>query len=184
LDALLAGKGASIRAIGARFGLSYHAVARHARNHLPAERRAALLAGPARVAELTNLAAEESKSVLEYLALARGIFLNQLLDAAELRDKTSVATIGGRLLENLKAIASITGELRNAAGLTINSTTNIAIMSDPRFIELQAGLVKIAREYPDARRAILTLLQDLDAKVASPILSNAPLIDAECSDAA
>ena len=52
--------------------------------------------------------------------------------------------LSGRLVEVLREMAEITGEMeRLNPGISV--TTNIAIMSDPRMIELQTGLLQIAR---------------------------------------
>ncbi len=64
-----------------------------------------------------------------------------------------------------------------------NVTTNIAIMSDPRMIELQSGLLQIARAHPGARQDIIGLLRNLDAAPAMPAPNGAhpPMIECEAS---
>ena len=167
--------GASLVAIGAQFGISKDSIHRHFKTHVSRERKAALLAGPIRVDELLNKAAAESKSVLEYLQITRGVIFQQFLTAAEVGDRNGVAHIGGRLLDVLRQLGHLTGELREISGLTINQTANIAIMTDPRMLDLQAGLLSIARAHPAARGDIVKLLRSLDGKGEAPALNGAPL---------
>ena len=55
------------RLLGAQFDLSADSIWRHFRSHVSERRKAELLAGHARVNDLVNSAAKESKSLLEYL---------------------------------------------------------------------------------------------------------------------
>ena len=60
IEALRA-SGASLRTLGVKFGLSKDVILRHATQHVSSERLASLLVGPARVADLANAAADESR---------------------------------------------------------------------------------------------------------------------------
>ena len=69
--------------------------------------------------------------------------------SAEAQTAFTLAALSGRLVEVLKEIGKITGEIERL-NPGINLTTNIAIMSDPRMIELQADCSSIARAHPAA----------------------------------
>src|SRR5208283_3617990 len=75
--------GSSFEALAERYGMSRWAVSRHCRAHLTKERRIELMAGPVKVGDLVNRAAEESKSVLEMFAVERSLLFSRMLSCAE-----------------------------------------------------------------------------------------------------
>jgi hypothetical protein len=95
IELLVAGGGASHRALARKYGLSRHAVDRHWANHVSPERRAALAIGPLEREALASRVAEDSESVLL-----------------------------GRLNENLNSIARLTGELSNSPLIQHNTVNN------------------------------------------------------------
>jgi hypothetical protein len=169
--------GASLNTLSYKFAVSKDAIHRHFRKHVSDGRKAELLAGPARVEELANAAADESKSLIDYLAITRGVLFNQFLSCAEAGDRAGVAFIAGKLLDTLREHGRLTGELRQLSGVTINNNT-LNIVSSPAFLTLQDGLLKIARAYPGARAEIVSLLRGLETGEPSKP-SGATLIEAE-----
>jgi hypothetical protein len=167
IEMLRAG-GATLRAIAKRFGepLDKDNISRHFRNHVSRERRAELLAGPARVEQLANAAADESRSLLEQLQIVRAILLNQFLVSAEAGDRQGVVSLAGQLIQALRELGRVTGELRELSGVTINRNV-INLFATPEFTRLQAGLLKVARAHPAARSDIVALLRSLDAAPAA-----------------
>lgn len=159
IERLKAG-GASIRSIGERFNVEKTAIWRHWAQCVSTERKGTLLVGEVRLAELVDMANAEDKTLLEYLTLNRSILVNQLLIAAEAADSHGTAFLSGKLLECLEKIGKLTGEIRQLGSTNV---TNIAIFNSPAFVELQAGLVAISRQHPEARAAIVALLRKLDA---------------------
>jgi hypothetical protein len=173
--------GASLDALAAQFGLSRYSIHRHCRNHLSAQRRAELTAGPAKVEQLANAAADESKSLLDYLGITRSVLFNQILNAAEAGDRNGVANVAGRLLESLRELGRLTGELRLVSGITVNHNS-LTLIGSPEFGALSEGLLAIARAHPEARGDIVALLRTLDApSLPKPNggMPAGPLIDAE-----
>ena len=162
IEALRA-SGVSLDALAKKFKVGRDILWRHWRDHVSAEMRAHYLAGPATIEMLREKAAEENLSVLDYLGIARSLLVGQMTASSDAGDAYRVAVLSGRLVEVLREIGRITGEVERlgGAGVTINNT--VAIMSDPRMIELQQGLLRIAREHPDARPTIVALLRGLDA---------------------
>jgi hypothetical protein len=166
-------------ALSKKFGLSKDAIWRHCKSHVTRERRAELLAGPARVEELANAAAEESHSLLQQLQIIRSVLLSQFLSAAEAADRQGVALISGRLLESLRELGRLTGELREVVGISVTNNV-VNLFASPEFAVLQEGLLKVARAHPAARVDIIALLRGLDARPGAPKLSGAsPLIEGE-----
>ena len=88
---------------------------------------------------------------------------NQFLNAAEVGDRPGVANVAGRLLESLRELGKLTGELRELSGVTINNNT-LNLFASPQFTALQEGLLRIARTHPDAKVDIVALLRGLDEK--------------------
>jgi hypothetical protein len=171
--------GASLRSLSERFGLHRDAIWRHCQLHVTPERRASLLAGPAKVEQLANKAADESTSLLDHLRIIRSVLLNQFLNAAEAGDRTGTALLSGRLLESLREVARLTGELREVAGISVTNNV-VNLFASPEFTALQEGLLKVARAHPGARADIIALLRGLGARPGAPQLSGAPpLIEGE-----
>jgi hypothetical protein len=167
--------GASKESLSKEFGVSRFAVMRHVKNHLSQKRKLELMAGPVRVHDLANAAAKESKTLLEYFGIARSVLFNQFLSAAEANDRNGVAAIAPRLLDSLRELGKLTGELRALSGITINNNV-LNIGSDPAYPELEAGLLEIIRKCPQAREDILALLAKLEATTTPGLLAAEPLL--------
>ena len=104
-----------------------------------------------------------SKSLLDYLGITRSVLFNQFLAAAEAGDRPGVANVAGRLLESLRELGRLTGELRQISGISITNNT-LNLIASPAFLALQEGLLLIARTHPTAKGDIVALLRGLDAK--------------------
>jgi hypothetical protein len=157
---LLAG-GASIQAVATKFDLPYYSLRRHFVSHVSAGRKAQLLAGPLSLGELAEKAASEGLALLDYLRLIRSTLLGQFLTASEAGDSNGAATVAGRLLECLRIIATLTGEISRTSA---SFTQNIAIMSSPMMADLQSMLIRTLQPYPAAREAVLSGLEELSAR--------------------
>lgn len=172
-ELMLAG-GASAKAVGEKFDLSHHAVWRHWTNHVATERKAQLIAGPLKLSQLAERAAEEGLSLIDYLRLVRSTLLSQFTSCAEAGDNHGTALLAGRLLEALREIGRLTGELGRLGG-GVNVTNNIAILASPAFAELQQMLLERLAPFPDARASVLTGLRELDQRLGGGVPS-APLM--------
>jgi AcrR family transcriptional regulator len=161
--------GVSLKALARQFDVSKDSVWRHFRTHVSDRRKAELLAGPARVEQLANSAADESRSLLEQLQIVRSVLLNQFLNAAEAGDRAGVTNVAGRLLESLRELGRLTGELREVSGITVNHNV-LNLFASPEFTALQDGLLRVARVHPEARGDIVALLRSLDAEPEAPAL--------------
>jgi hypothetical protein len=178
--------GVSLRVLSEKFGISKDSVSRHFKTHVSRARRAELLAGPARVEELANAAADESKALIDYLSITRSVLFSQFLSAAEAGDRGGVSLIASRLLDALREHGKLTGELRQLSGISItNDVMNIS--TSPSFLAFQDGLLRIARAHPEARSEIVRLLRGLETGPDGPEPTTAHsglLIEAEAASAA
>lgn len=155
--------------------LNWDAIWRHCARHLTDMAKASYLAGPKKIAELAEVAAEESESVLDYLRILRSALMHRLDKIAAGSDTAGMAAISAQLINVLNAIGKATGQISQMAGTVINITNNTAILNSPPFADLQSGLLQIAARHPAARADIVTLFRDLDAKYAGQTASTPPL---------
>jgi hypothetical protein len=182
IEALRIG-GASLDSLAAKFAIHRDALWRHMRNHVSADAKGAILVGEATLERLREKALEEKGSVLEHLQIARSMTLAAMVASAEAASWTTFSMLAGRYVETNREVARITGEIEKLPG--INITNNfLAIMNDPRMIELQAGLLAVARSHPGARGDIISLLRNLDSRPpqtnqngAQPLLIEAEAIN-------
>ena len=175
--------GASLDSLAKKFGVSRDSVFRHMRSHCTPEMKTSYLAGPATIAELKERAAQEGGSILDYLGVLRSILMGAITSSAEAKSAATLAMLSGRLIETLREIGKLTGEI-DRLNPSINVTTNVAIMSDPKMIELQSGLLSIARSHPDVRSDVVSLLRGLEGGTRPQASASArSLIDCEVVDA-
>lgn len=167
--------GASLESLARKFKGHKDAVWRHWRDHVSADLKTSYLAGLATIAELRERAAKEGGSILDHLSILRNILMGAITASAEAQSAFTLAALSGRIVEVLREIGRITGEIERL-NPSVNVTTNIAIMSDPRMIELQSGLLQIARLHPATRANLVALLRGLDAKPDGSKPGGAPLM--------
>lgn len=160
--------GASYEALSAQFNISADSIWRHFQRHVSERRKAQLLAGPARVNDLVNSAAKESKSLLEYLGIMRSVLFNQFLASAEANDRQGVVNVSSQLLAALRQLGTVTGELRQMAGLTINSTTVNNFASSPAYLALVEVVLEQLRDLPERRAAIVQAIRGFGDDAAAP----------------
>ena len=155
--------GASLDAVAEKFGVSRDAIHRHIGNHVEPEMRANYLAGPIALHQLAQRAADEGVSLLDYLSIMRSTLFRQFDVAASVGDHHGVGLISGRLLETLREIGRLTGELSKAGGnVTINN--NLMVLQSPLFAEAQSAVIAALAPFPDARIAVIRELRALDER--------------------
>jgi hypothetical protein len=168
--------GKSFEKLAEQFDLKRDAIWRHVHKHMTDERKASYLVGAAKIAQLAEVAAEESQSLVDYLSIMRSTLFAQFDRLAEAKDHQGVALISQRLIDVLREFGKATGQINTLASSTvINVQNNVQILNSPPFADLQAGLLRICADHPDARRDIVALFHDLDHKYASA--PPAPMIE-------
>jgi hypothetical protein len=132
--------------------------------HVPDERKRRLVLGPVAAAALAARVADESTSVLDHFAAVRA-GLYELFDAAlSAGDRNGGALLAGRLHENLQGVARLTGEL---ASSPLVVTQNNFLIS-PQFAEMQAVLIRVLAEFPEARARVIQEFRSLEARADPP----------------
>jgi hypothetical protein len=155
--------------IAAEFGISRHAVNRHWRAHVTDMRKAILIGGPVAIAKLAERAAEEDRSLLDYLSILRSELFHLFLAAKERGLTFDAASIAQRLLSTLEAIGRLNGQLRQA-GITINNVNAVSsgpttlVLNSPEVIKLQSTIISALSNHPEARGAVIAALRSLDAQ--------------------
>ena len=163
IERLLAA-GASIKGAARKFAIDYHALRRHWINHVSADARAAYIAG-AGVAkdQLEEVVADESLALIDHYRIVRGGLYKGFGAASEIGDGNALALLAGRLHENLRDCARLTGELQQ--GPLLNVQNNVSV--GPDYARAMAVIVSAVAPYPEAREAVIAALRDLDAASAS-----------------
>jgi hypothetical protein len=172
---LLRAAGVSLDKISARFDVHRDAIWRHWLKHVPEARKRTYLIGPAKLSELSDIAAEESSSVLDHLRVMRSILMQALSNSAAAGDYGQLATLSQPLLKCLAQLGQVTGEISTIASSIVINNSHTTILTSPPFIDLQTGLLRVCMDHPEARAAIVNLLGELDQKYAS---EPAPMIEA------
>ena len=152
----------SIKGAARKFAIDYHALRRHWRNHVSAEARAAYLA-EATKDQLEELVADETLALIDHYRIVRGGLYKGFGAASELGDGSSLALIAGRLHENFRDCGRLTGELQRGPLLNIQND----VLVNPDYTRAIARIVSALAPYPEARKAVIAALRDLDAASAS-----------------
>jgi len=170
--------GARLKAVARKYAVPYHGLQRHWKSHVDEERKARLVLGPVQVQALRARVAEENSSVIDNLKITRAGLFQSYEAAMKSADLHAVATIAGRLHENLRLLASITGELASSPLVSINNnsqTNNNILVADSGFAAFQARLIAVLRKFPDARDAVIAEFQKLETPEAvAPKLTHEP----------
>jgi hypothetical protein len=151
--------------VAERYNVSRDSLYRHMRNHVSEEDRASYLSG-APLKELAEKASQEGVSLLGYLSIVRGTLMTQFQLAASLNDRHATATISRALLECLREIGKLTGELLNSSPITSITNNYFAFINSPAFTELQGMLVQALADEPGALQKVLAGLDALEAKAS------------------
>ncbi len=166
---LLRLSGLSLDLVAARFKVKRDAVYRHMVNHVTEADRAQLIADLP-MKELARQAAEEGVSLLDYLKVIREVLMRQLLLAADSGDRSGTATLSGRAIECLRELGKVTGEISSLTSLTqVNNTA--VLVNSPVFAELQTMLIERLASYPEALKAVVEGLHELEHRSAPEGLS-------------
>jgi hypothetical protein len=152
--------GCSLDATAAKYGVSRDSIFRHMR-HVPDDVRLQYITETP-IRDLAARAATEGVTLLDHFTIVRGILLQQFQLAAAVGDRNATAMLAGKLIEVLREIGKVTGELSSFAvnSLTINNSTTI--LNSPIFASLQANLLQALAPFPAARSAVVTALRQMD----------------------
>lgn len=156
---LLAG-GAGVRAVARKFGVSPHALYRHWNGHVDDARKASLIAGPVRLTELADRAADESGSLIDHFIILRNTLYRRLDVCDAAGDANQVSALAGRIIELLREMGKLTGVLAKSG---ISITQNNLFIS-PQWAEVQAALVQALGRHPQARADVIRAFREIERK--------------------
>jgi hypothetical protein len=161
IDLALA-RGVSVNALAKRSGLHHDALYRHSRNHLPAQLRAKLIAGPSLDGiDLDKLRETESQSLLLHLVSLRHRLFASLDTAKEFGDGHMLSTLASQLHRNMELVGKLLGDL-NVGGTHV--TNNVLLL--PSYVSLRHALVDALAAFPEARRAVAAVLHKIEGDAA------------------
>jgi len=141
------------------------------------------LAGPAAIADLANLAAQENRGVIEYLSIVRSVLVHAMNTEAAKGNAYATERVAGRLLETLRDLGRITGEVSELARTSISITNNSAVvMNSPLVAEMQSELLLALQLFPEARAAVIAAFVRLDERHGQG--GDAKLIESRALEAA
>ena len=130
--------------------------------------------GKERVEALASQAAAEGRSVLDYFSILRSLLFSRLDAASAAGDDERVAKLVVPLLQTLKQMGRISGELGEMAArnITVNNVavTNVNILKSEPIVDLQRGLLETVQHSSQRPQRRLELVQKLDAKYSQPVL--------------
>jgi|RhiMetdeSRZDD1v2_1073273.scaffolds.fasta_scaffold1509411_1 hypothetical protein len=156
-------RGVSSNALARRYSLGPDAILRHAKNHLPPQLRAQLIAGPDLAIDLEHLRETESQSLLANLVALRHRLFAALDCAEEYQDAGMLTRVASALHANLELTARLLGDLG------VGSTTNVNVLVLPAYVELRVALVQALSAFPEAKQAVAAVLYQLESKAAAEI---------------
>ena len=134
-------EGQSLRSIAKKFELSYSAVGRHHKEHLPTA-----LTRAQEAQEVTQ--ADNLLDQIEALRAKAVQLLNQAENAGDL--KTALAGIG-QARACLELLAKVRGELQQEGAV------NITVSAE--WLELRAVMLQALEPYPEARERLITAIE-------------------------
>src|SRR5262249_12868871 len=100
-----------------------------------------------------------------FARLVRSQLVQNFLLASQCHDHHAAAVLAGRISELLRFIGQITGEVRQ---LSAGNTTNnmMVFVNSPEFARLEQIALRTLSPYPDALRAFISGLRELEAEAA------------------
>jgi len=176
IEMLRAG-GASCQSLANKFGVPGDTIWRHWTRHVTDEVKASYLAGPIQLHQLAERAAAEGLSLLDYLSIVRGTLMTMFQSAAQAGDRHGASASAGRLLETLREIGRLTGELGKISAGGVSITNNMLVMNSPAFANLQSTIIAALAPYPEARLAVVTALRSIEDDPQQPLMLEASPIE-------
>jgi hypothetical protein len=152
---------ATVLSVSNKFGLKPSGVYRHWQMHVSPATKAELVAG-VEIDKLAETVAAESDSVLRHYSLVRAKLYAYLDGAAEAGDRNSMDRFAGRLHQNFREMAAITGELQKSPLLVQNN--NVLSVNSPGAARLISTIVSAVAPFRDAAAAVAQALRKLEAE--------------------
>jgi hypothetical protein len=161
------------RAQAKKFGLCESSIYNHAKKHISAKYRQAILAGPS-VGEkaLREFAVEEGVSVLDNFKSLHRVLRGRFLRALDADDDALMLSHARVMIELLWKMGKLTREVTPSQTLIQNNTVIAAPLEQPEYLEVISKLTIVLRPFPEARQAVLAMLREVSGR-ADPKLIEA-----------
>ena len=159
------------------YGLSQHVVHRHWRRHVDAERLDRLRMGPVQRAALTSRLDEQDVSTIDDALVVRSALYERLDAAVKVGDDRAVDRITGRMHENIRLRADITGQIRPMVSNTLNLYTS------PDWARAEAFMLEALEDEPRARVKLLQAFRRAEMSDEPQVPQALPAIEHEGSHA-
>ena len=161
------------RSLAEKFGLGADALHRHAKRHISAEYRRAILAGPLHSEQdLRELVAQEGQSVLVNFRSLFNAHRQRWLVALESGDDLMMIAHTKTMTEILTRIGRLTQEIAPPQTFVQNNT--VIFEHTPEYINAITALTAALRPFPEAREVVAAALRSLSAKSAAPLIEAEP----------
>lgn len=156
--------GVPLRTLAERHGLTHWSIGRHARRHLSAAQRAAVLRAmrPEEV-DLDAMRGEESQGVLGHIVGQRARLI-QMSQAALLGgDVRTMVMVEGAIGQNIALSAKLLGQLKN-----VHEHVHTSLLVSPDYLEMRRMLMARLRQSsdPDIARLVAADFATLEARSA------------------
>lgn len=172
-------RGVPVRVVAKKYAINSHVCYRHFQKmppQLKAEKFAALLK-PA--ADLEKLRIDESEGLLANLAMQRARLLMMQDTAMELADAEMTQRLSGQIHRNLELVGKYLGEFAQRS-----ISTQISVLVSPEYLQLRASLVDALQPFPEARRAVASVLGRIESQAAQApaVAPTKPVLTLEAAD--
>jgi hypothetical protein len=157
-------RGINCGVVGRRFNLSIASVQRHKRGgHIPPSIIAAFPRHRADLSAqaLAQLRADESAGVLLHLAQQRSTLLRLQDEAEQAGDRAGAVQIGRELHRNIELTGRTLGTFAEHER-AITQVANLSVLMSPEYVDLRANLIKALTPFPEARKAVGSVLAVVD----------------------
>lgn len=161
--------GLSPLVLAKKFGIAHDSIYRHAKQHLTATARAAILTAsePSKV-DLEQLRRSESEGLLASL-LAQRARLQQIIELAMAAGDPAAATSAEKAMTaSLALTARLCGQLIN-----ISEHRSVHLLASPDFVRLRGVLMTALRPHPAALADVAAALARIEGEAAGEILATA-----------
>ena len=163
--------GKSVRAIARKYNIHEQALYKH-RKKLPPQLKAAFVGQLLKPGtDLEKLRVEESEGLLQNLATQRARLLIMQDAAMGEGNAQAVATLAGRIQENLRIVGQYLGELQQHS-----TRTTVSVLVSPEYLQLRNALLRALGPFPEARRAVAAALHEIENGAARGT-PQSPMID-------
>ena len=164
--------GSSYGDVSRRFGCSPDAAARHARNHLTPQMRAAILyARKPQEIDLESLERSESEGLLSALIAHRARHAQYIDKCLEVGDIARAINADRGTLANLELSAKLLGQLTVRHEVT---RTSILVSAD--YLTLRQTIIGALRRHPAALKDVSDALSKIETAAAADIKERPPLL--------